>query len=234
MLLRAKDVYVRMRILFGIVTCATWLNLDQIRENAIQELKRLPDFAVSRVFVFMAQARAYSDLRRGQEALDLIEANLNSEVLQREDFRDCKYEHLFFKGRSLVQLARYGEALAAFDAAHAVCPEGSFEADLLIERANCYLPSPGMMKYLRRPARCWPKAMTTWERWQCNTWLNRGCGNPGCAKRWNYMWPSRRGCQAGWFKRTVSKLGSGMPWRISRSSIRMESHPETISLPVTG
>jgi tetratricopeptide (TPR) repeat protein len=139
MLPRAKDVYVRMRILFGIVTCSTWMNLHQIRENAIQELKRLPDYEVSHVFVIMAQARAYSDSGRGKEALDLIDANLNSAVLQRDDFRDCKYEHLFFKGRSLVQLARYDEALAAFDAAHTVCPEGNYEADLLIEQSNCFI-----------------------------------------------------------------------------------------------
>jgi tetratricopeptide (TPR) repeat protein len=87
----------------------------------------------------MAKARAYSDMGRAQEALDLIDANLKSEVLKRADFNDWKYEHLFLRGRALVQLARYDEALGVFDAAHAVCPEGSFEADLLIERCNCYV-----------------------------------------------------------------------------------------------
>jgi tetratricopeptide (TPR) repeat protein len=139
MLTRANDVQVRMRLLFDVVTCSTWLNLDQSREDAIRELKQLPDYEVSHAFVVMAQARACSDSGRGQEALDLIDANLKSEVLQRDDFRVCKYEHLFFKGRSLVQLAHYDEALAAFDAAHGMNPEGEFETDMLIERSNCFL-----------------------------------------------------------------------------------------------
>jgi tetratricopeptide (TPR) repeat protein len=136
---RADDVHTRMTILFGIVTSSTWLNLDQIRENAIRELKQLPDNEVSDAFIVMAKARAYSDMGRAQEALDLIDSNLESEVLKRADFKDWKYEHLFLRGRVLVQLARYDEALSALDAAHTVCPEGSFEADLLIERCNCHV-----------------------------------------------------------------------------------------------
>ena len=139
MLIRAQDDQIRMRILFGIVTCSTWLNLDEIRENAIAVLKQFPDYGVSHAFIVMAQARAYSESGRAQEALDLIDANLKSEVLQRDDFRESKYEHLFFKGRSLVQLAHYDEALAAFDAAHGMNPEGEFETDMLIERSNCFL-----------------------------------------------------------------------------------------------
>ena len=40
MLTRANDVQVRMRLLFDVVTCSTWLNLDQSREDAIRELKK--------------------------------------------------------------------------------------------------------------------------------------------------------------------------------------------------
>jgi tetratricopeptide (TPR) repeat protein len=47
MLPRANEVHTRMAVLYGIVTCSTWLNLDQMRENAIQELKQLPDYEVS-------------------------------------------------------------------------------------------------------------------------------------------------------------------------------------------
>jgi len=139
MLIRAQDDQIRMRILFGIVTCSTWLNLDETRENAIAVLKQFPDYEVSHAFVVMAQARAYSESGRDQEALDLIDGNLKDEVLQRDDFRDWKYEHLFYKGRSLVGLARYDEALSAFDEAHRVYPEGDFEVSMLIERSNCFL-----------------------------------------------------------------------------------------------
>ncbi len=139
MLTRAQDAQIRRKILFGIVTCSTWLSLDTIRENAIQELKKLSDFEVSHAFVLMAQARAYIDFGQAQEALDLINANLASEVLQRDNFQDWKYEHLFLKGRSLVQLARYDEALCAFDEAHSIYPKGELEANMLIERSNFFL-----------------------------------------------------------------------------------------------
>lgn len=139
MLTRAEDAFVRMKILYGIVTCSTWLRLDEIREDAIRELKQLPDFDVSQAFIVMARARAADDFGRAQEALDLIDANLHSEVLQRDDFRDWKYEHFFWRGRSLAQLKRWDEALCAFDAAHAMDSDGRFETEMLIERANCYL-----------------------------------------------------------------------------------------------
>lgn len=141
MLARVQNSQIKMRTLFGIVTCSTWLNLDEIRENAIAMLKQFPNYEISKVFVDMAQARTYSESGRPQEALDLISGNLKDEVLQRPDFRDWRYEHLFYKGRSLVQLEHYDEALSAFDEASSVYPNGDFEVDMLIERSNCFLAS---------------------------------------------------------------------------------------------
>jgi len=139
MLTRARDPNIRMKILLGIVTCSTWLSIDPIRENAILELKQYSDCEGSNAFAVMAQARAYIDFGRTQEALDLINENLRGEVLQRDDFRDWRYEHLFLKGHCLVQLERYDDALCAFDAANGIYLEGDFETDLLIERSNCLL-----------------------------------------------------------------------------------------------
>ena len=139
MLLRAKDADVRRRVLFGIVTCSTSLRLNTITEDAIQELRRLPDYDVSHAFVVRMQAMANFDSGCYWEALSLINENLRSEVMQRDDFRDSKYEHLYFKGRSLARLERYDEALCAFDEAHCICPEGHFETDMLVARSNCFL-----------------------------------------------------------------------------------------------
>ena len=139
MLTRAKDANSQRKILFGIVTCSTWLNLDATREDAIRELKQLSDFDVSHAFIVMAQATAYLDFGRAQEALGLLNENLATEVLQRADFQDWKYDHLFSKGRALVKLARYDEALRVFDAAHGVFPEGNSESEMLIERSNCLI-----------------------------------------------------------------------------------------------
>jgi tetratricopeptide (TPR) repeat protein len=139
MLTRAKNVQIRMTILLGIVTCSTWLSLDSVKNNAIRELKRFPDYQVSHVFVVTTQAQVLIESGRGEEALELINANLGSEVLQRDDFRDWKYEILFLKGRSFVQLARYDEALCTLDAAHGIYPEGKFETNILIEQSNCFV-----------------------------------------------------------------------------------------------
>jgi tetratricopeptide (TPR) repeat protein len=139
MLTRTKDANSQRKILFGIVTCSTWLRLDTTREDAILELKQLSDFDVSHAFIVMAQATAYLDFGRAQEALDLVNENLATEVLQRDDFRDWKYDHLFSKGRALVKLARYDEALCVFGAAHDIFPEGNSETEMLIERANCLI-----------------------------------------------------------------------------------------------
>lgn len=124
MLARAEDDFVRMRILFGIVDCSTWLGLEAIWEDAIRALKQLPDYDVPRAFIAMAQARAFIDFGCTQEALDLVNENLGSGVLRRDDFRDWKYEHLFLKGQCLVRLKAFDEALCAFDEAQSIDSEG--------------------------------------------------------------------------------------------------------------
>lgn len=139
MLAHAEDKQTRMRLLFDIVTCSTWLNRKQDLMEAVGELKQLPAYDVSQIFINKTQARACIDSERVEEALDLIEKNLGAELLQNAAFRDWKYEHLFLKGHSLVHLARCNEALSVFDSAHDLYPDGEFETDILIDRANCLL-----------------------------------------------------------------------------------------------
>jgi len=139
MLARGENTVVQMKVLFGIVTCSTWLGLDVITEDAIRALKQLPDFDVSQAFIALVQARAFIDFGRAQEALDLVNQNLGSTVLQRDDFQDWKYEHLFMKGQCYVRLRAFDEAIRAFDAAHLMNSEGHLETEMLIERANCCL-----------------------------------------------------------------------------------------------
>ncbi len=137
LLTRAQDGQIRLRILFDVVTCSTWLNQKEILNKAIKELKRLPEYEVSHSFVVMTQASALVDFGRAQEALDLINAILRTAILQKEDFQDWKYECLFLKGRSLTRLARCDEALRAFDEAHSLYADGRFETDMLLDRSNC-------------------------------------------------------------------------------------------------
>jgi len=139
MLARADNEQIRLKILYGMVTCAIWLGQADLLNKTVEELKGLPDYDISHAFVVLIRASAAIDFGHPQEALTLINENLASEVLHRDAFLDWRYEHLYLKGRCFVRLKRCDEALDAFDAAHAIDPEGEFETDMLIERANCLL-----------------------------------------------------------------------------------------------
>lgn len=139
MLTRPHDEQTRMRLLFDVVTCSTWLNRKEVLNKAIEELKRLNNYDVSHLFIVKVEARVHLDSGRAQKALELINANLQSDVLQEDAFQDEKYEHLYWKGRVLLHLAYYDEALSAFDAARELAPEGEFETNMLVDRANCLL-----------------------------------------------------------------------------------------------
>jgi len=139
MLGRARDDETIMRILFSVLTCSTRLKLDEITNDAIRRLEQLPDPRATRIFADFIQALADLSFNKPQEALNLIEANLDSGLLDSDDCNDHKYEHLVYKGRSLGRLGRYVEALDALDAGHRMCPQGKYETDILIARSNCLM-----------------------------------------------------------------------------------------------
>jgi tetratricopeptide (TPR) repeat protein len=139
MLNRATDDETRMRLLFNVVNCSTRLGEDNLTDEAIGELDKLPDPKMSRFFIHLIQSIAYIDLERAKEALDLIDANLKSEYMEREDFQVWKYEQLAYKGRALAFLARCEESLAALAQAHKMYPGGKREADILVDQANCMM-----------------------------------------------------------------------------------------------
>lgn len=139
MLNRTNDDETRMRLLFNVVNCSTRLGAKNIMDEAVKELDKLPDPKMSHLFVYMIQAVSYLALGRAQEALDLINANLMSEFMGREDFQVWKYEHLATKGRALTYLRRCEEALDSLAQAHRMYPDGTKEADILIDQANCMM-----------------------------------------------------------------------------------------------
>jgi tetratricopeptide (TPR) repeat protein len=138
MLPRAQDAGTRMRLLFGMVICSSMLDLRDVTEDARRALEQLPDSKAALMFADFLQAQAFTESGKAEEALILIDTNLLSGSLENED-QDWKYEHLFYKGKSLVQLARYEEALDAFDAANAISPNGQYLNNELIERSNCLI-----------------------------------------------------------------------------------------------
>jgi tetratricopeptide (TPR) repeat protein len=87
----------------------------------------------------MIKASALIELGKEHDALSLINTNLRSDLMAREDFQDLKYEHLFYKGRSLTRLTRCNEALEAFEEAQLIHADGKFETDMLIARSNCLM-----------------------------------------------------------------------------------------------
>src|SRR6185437_7415737 len=139
MLGRAQDQQILYRALNGIVTCSTWLNRAEVLTDAMERLKKLPDYELSVAFAAMNEADFLYESGHPQEALDLIAQNLASEALQREDFLDWKYDQLFLRGRCLVKLVRCQEALVAFDLARAIESDGKNETDMLIDRSNCLM-----------------------------------------------------------------------------------------------
>ncbi len=139
MLKCAQEDETRMRLLFNVINCSSQLNLTDVTDKALQILEQLPNPKESRVFADLLQVMAYIQLGRVQDALHLINANLKSEFMEREDFQVCKYEYLAYKGRSLTYLGKYEEALILLDHAHRMYPEGAREVDILIDQASCMM-----------------------------------------------------------------------------------------------
>jgi tetratricopeptide (TPR) repeat protein len=139
MLSRVQDDDVRMRLLFDVLYCSTRLCADSITEDAIKELEKLPQPTMSRIFVDFIRAMSYIAHGRAQEGLVLIEANLRTEFIEREDFTNWKYKHLAYKGSALIWLARPEEALVSLAEAHKMYPDGERETAILIGQSNCLL-----------------------------------------------------------------------------------------------
>jgi tetratricopeptide (TPR) repeat protein len=139
MLNRAEDDETRMRLLFDVLYCSTRLDLESVTQGAIAALDQFPEPEVSRIFVNLIQAISYIALCKNQKALDLIDDNLRSKLLQQAELREAKYENLAYRGRALAFLARPEESLASLLEAEMICPGGKREADILIDKANCLM-----------------------------------------------------------------------------------------------
>ncbi len=139
MLNRAPGDDTRMRLLFDLLYCSTRLCEDDLTKGAIAELEKLPEPAMSRMFADFIQAISHISHGKALPGLFLIEVNLRSEFMEREDFRVCKYEHLAYKGSALIWLARPEDALAVLAEAHAIYPNGERETAILIDKANCLM-----------------------------------------------------------------------------------------------
>jgi tetratricopeptide (TPR) repeat protein len=69
--------------------------------------------------------------------LDLIDLNLKSEFVKKEEFQINKYQLLAYRGSALVFLGRREEALISLTEAHKMYPDGARETDILFDQANC-------------------------------------------------------------------------------------------------
>jgi len=120
MLSRVHDEDMRFRLLYNAVCCSTRLNLDEVTDAAIIELDNLPNPDMSRFFVNMIKAMSYLALNRPQEALDLIDLNLKTGFMEKEEFQINKYQLLASRGSALVFLGRREEALVSLTEAHMI------------------------------------------------------------------------------------------------------------------
>jgi len=136
---RVENDVQRMIILYAIITCSTWLGRPEQTGDAVQDLDPLVGPEVSCVFAAMIQAAVDVEAGRANEALELIDRNLETSFMHTEDYKDWLYEQLVLKANALTRLARCAEALGVLDEATAVLPKGKCEADILVNRANCLM-----------------------------------------------------------------------------------------------
>lgn len=136
LLRQVTDDQSQIRLLYGVVICATRLGLSAVMEDAMRALAFLPERSISRLFANFFRATTLVDMRQPQEALELITGNLRSDLLQLEEMRDARYEHVVCQGNCLSRLARHQEALESLESARKLQPEGKHKTLLAILRAQ--------------------------------------------------------------------------------------------------
>lgn len=152
MLRRTEDPGTRMRLIFGIVLCASMLELNEIRDGALGELDRLPQPDELRALANLNRAYAEKELGRPANAIEILDANLQTGFFERADWKIHKYRCIFLKGASLTAMSKHEQALKCLDAAHTMYPDETSagdesdlrifrwtESSLQIERANCLI-----------------------------------------------------------------------------------------------
>jgi tetratricopeptide (TPR) repeat protein len=192
MLNRAIDDGTRMRLLFDVVYCSTTLCLDSVTEDAMRELDKLPLPEFSRVLANSIRANAEIDLNRPQEALALIDMNLETGYFERDDFRIHKYDLCHFKGRALARMWRWDEALDWLDKAHAMYPSEAdihdedtrkhvhwAEARILLNKAYCFIglkrfdEAFELSKQVHDSEDGWEKTQAMQQMADCRLWQGR-------------------------------------------------------------
>src|SRR6266536_2755042 len=129
MLLRVRDDDKRMRLLFDVLRCSTQLRAESVTDDAICELEKYPYPEFSRVLANSIRAYAEIFLGRPQDALALLDLNLETGFFEREDFRPHKYDLCLYKGMALERLSRWEEALEWLEKAHAMFPDEASTPD---------------------------------------------------------------------------------------------------------
>jgi tetratricopeptide (TPR) repeat protein len=150
MLRRVQDGDKRMRLLFDVLRCSTQLRADSVTDDAIRELEKYPYPEFSRVLANSIRAYAEISLGRPQDALALLDMNIETGFFEREDFRAHKYDLCLYKGMALERLSRWNEALEWLEKAHAMYPDeasapdqymrrhfGWAEVEILFNKARC-------------------------------------------------------------------------------------------------
>lgn len=152
MLRRVQDGDKRMRLLFDVLSCSTQLRAESVTDDAIRELEKYPYPEFSRVLANSIRAYAEISLGRFQDALALLDMNLDTGFFEREDFRAHKYDLCLYKGMALERLSRWNEALEWLEKAHTMYPNEASapdqdmlqhfrlaETEILFNKARCMM-----------------------------------------------------------------------------------------------
>src|ERR1700733_403242 len=122
LLKRVDDAVQRMIILYEIITCSTWLGLEEQKASAIRALDPLVGLEVACAFAAMNQAAVDVEAGRADQALKLIDRNLQSSFIRVGGYKDLLYENPVLKANARTRLARCAEALSVLDEAAAMLP----------------------------------------------------------------------------------------------------------------
>jgi tetratricopeptide (TPR) repeat protein len=127
----------RARYLINLIVCATNIGNETMAGSSIRDLFKLPlpaDIALVRNYV---SAVSYIDFFHPQRAVELLRANLSSDLLMDQAFFMQRYETLAQYGFALTHLERYSEALSSLNVAESAVPNGDLTANIRLYKATC-------------------------------------------------------------------------------------------------
>lgn len=149
---RTDDGNQRFYLLYQIVKNASLLDHQDVVRAAIAELDTMPEPEFSRSAASLDRAHAEIELKRPANALALLDTTLDTGIFNIPAYRIHLFHLYWLKGRALVWLNLWEDALKSLEQAESIYPPSTqmynenervfflyVMPSLLIEKANCLI-----------------------------------------------------------------------------------------------